>query len=262
MTASSRRPPGVVPAGPRLEARASAERSARRGRVVHRIGNGLAVLLPLAALAWVLLASTWLGVDRVQVVGLERLQAAAVVQAAAVADGTPLARVDTGAVERRVAALAPVADVAVRRTWPGTLTVDVTERTPVGGVLQDGRYTLLDAEGVPFATEAALPRGTVRLQVHDPGPDDPSTLASLEVYAALPDKLRTRVRIVRATSPSAVVLRLNDGRQVVWGRPGETDTKAAAVLALLSKPGTTYDVSAGDVVVVSGGQAGLAPPTG
>jgi cell division protein FtsQ len=172
------------------------------------------------------------------------------VEAAAVAPGTPLARVDTGAVEDRVAQLAPVADVAVRRTWPGTLTVDVTERTPIGGVLQDGRYALLDGSGTVFATERALPAGAVRLQVLEPGPDDPSTLASLEVYAALPDALRSRVRIVRATSPSAVVLRLSDGRQVVWGRPGDTDVKAAAALALLNKPGTSYDVSAGDVVVV------------
>ncbi|MCW2680204.1 MAG: peptidase [Frankiales bacterium] len=261
MTAPTRRPPAVVPAGPRLEARASAARSARRGRVLHRIGNGLAVLLPLLALAWVLLASTWLGVDRVEVLGLERLQSAAVVEAAAVANGTPLARVDTGAVERRVAELAPVDRVAVRRTWPGTLTVDVTERTVVGGVLHDGRYTLLDAEGVTFASEAALPKGAVRLEVVEPGPKDPSTLAALEVYAALPEALRTRVAIVRATSPSAVVLRLSDGRQVVWGRPGETDTKSAAALALLSKPGTTFDVSAGDVVVVSG-QPSVAPGSG
>lgn len=261
MTAPTRRPPAAVPAGPRLEARASAERSARRGRIRHRIAHGLAVLLPLAGLAWVLLASSWLGVDRIEVVGLERLPPAAAVEVAGVARGTPLARVDTGAVERRVARLAPVADVAVRRTWPGTLTVEVTERTPAGGVLQDGRYTLLDATGVAFATEAALPTGVVRLQVLDPGPDDPSTLASLEVYAALPEALRSRVRIVRATSPSAVVLRLDDGRQVVWGRPGETDTKAAAALALLSKPGTSYDVSAGDVVVVSG-QPTVAPTPG
>ncbi len=261
MTAPTRRPPSVVPAGPRLEARATAERSARRGRVLRRTANALALLLPLLALAWVLLASSWLGVDEVEVVGLERLQAPAVVQAAAVADGTPLARVDTGAVERRVAGLAPVAHVAVRRTWPGTLTVEVTERTPVGGVLEDGRYTLVDAEGVAFATEAALPAGAVRLQVLEPGPEDPSTLASLEVYAAIPAELRKRVRIVRATSASSVVLRLADGRQVVWGRPGDTDVKAAAALALLGKPGTSFDVSAGDVVVVSG-QPTVTPSSG
>lgn len=250
MTAPTRRAPAVVPAGPRLEARASAERSARRGRVLRRTSNALALLLPLVALAWVLLASDWLGVDRVQVTGLERLQAAAVVEAAAVESGTPLARVDTGAVERRVARLAPVARVAVRRTWPGTLTVDVTERTPAAGVLLEGRYTLLDEQGVPFAKEPALPAGAVRLQVFTPGAQDPATRAALEVYRALPEALRSRVRIVRATSASSVVLRLADGRQVVWGGVGQTETKAAAALALLTKPGTSYDVSAGDVVVV------------
>ena len=240
----------VVPVGPALEAHVRAKRSERRSRRLRRVGNALALLLPAVGLLWVVLASTWLGVDRVDVRGLTRLQQAAVVEAVAVAPGTPLARVDTGAVEARVAELAPVADVAVRRTWPGTLTVDVTERTPAAGVLQNGRFTLVDAEGVPFAAERALPEGAVRLQVNAPGPDDPATTAALEVHAALPEELRTRVRIVRAASPAAVILLLNDGRQVVWGRPGNTATKAAAALALLSKPGSVYDVSAGDVVVV------------
>ena len=249
MTAPTR-PRRVLPAAPHLEARAKAARSARRGRVLRGTANALLVLLPLAGLAWVLLASTWLGVDRVQVTGTSRLTPEQVVAAADVRTGTPLARVDTGAVEERVAELAPVADVAVRRTWPGTLTVDVTERTPVAGVLQDGAYTLLDAAGVAFAKEKALPEEAVRLQVFEPGPGDPSTRAALEVHAALPDELRERVRIVRATSATSVVLWLRDGRQVVWGRPGQTATKAAAALALLSKPGSVYDVSAGDVVVV------------
>lgn len=253
MTVPSRtptRPRRVVPAGPRLEARAKAERRERRSRILHRTGNALAVLLPVAAAGWVLLASTWLGVDRVEVTGTERLRAAQVVDAAAVQHGTPLARVDTGAVEDRVAELAPVADVTVRRTWPGTLTVEVTERTPAAGVLQDSGVTLVDATGVPFATEPALPAGLVRLQVDDPGPQDPATVSALQVHAALPAALRERVRIVRAGSASSVVLLLADGRQVIWGRPGGTGVKAAAALALLSKPGTVFDVSAGDVVVV------------
>lgn len=249
MTAPTR-PRRVLPATPKLAERAKAARSARRGRVLRRTSNTLVVLLPLIGVGWVLLASSWLGVDRVEVLGAQRLDVREVVQAAAVRPGRPLARVDTGAVEDRVAQLAPVAEVTVRRTWPGTLTVEVTERTPAAGVLQNGRYTLVDGTGVAFATERALPRGVVRLQVTGPGPDDPPTVAALQVHAQLPAALRDRVRIVRATSPTSVVLLLDDGRQVVWGRPGQTATKAAAVLALLSKPGSVYDVSAGDVAVV------------
>lgn len=242
----SSRPPRVLPAAP--SARVGG--SARRGRFLRLTTNALAVLLPVTGVAWVLLASTWLGVDRVEVSGAGRLTPTQVEQAAAVATGTPLARVDTGAVEDRIRELAPVADVAVRRTWPGTLTVEVTERTPAAGVLRNGAVSLVDSTGVVFATERALPTGVVRLQVDAPGPSDASTVAALQVHAALPEELRARVQIVRAASPASVVLLLADGRQVVWGRPGDTATKAAAALALLSKPGSVYDVSAGDIVVV------------
>jgi cell division protein FtsQ len=47
-----------------------------------------------------------------------------------------------------------------------------------------------------------------------------------------------------------VVLLLSDGRSVVWGGPSGSATKGAAVLALLSRPGTVFDVSGEGVVVV------------
>lgn len=252
MTAPSRpqRRAPVLPAGPLLQERARERRVERRRRVLRRARNGLLLLLPLAALGWVVLVSDWLGVDRLDVQGTERLTAEQVVAAAAVEPGTPLARVDTRTVQERISELAPVASVAVRRSWPGTLSVSVTERVPVAGVLDRDGARLVDRTGVPFATEPALPAGLVRLQVHDPRPDDPATRAALDVHAELPDDLRARVRIVRAASPSGVVLLLADGRQVVWGRPGGARTKAAAVEALLRQPGRVYDVSAEDVAVV------------
>ncbi len=253
MTAPTRpaRRPAVVPATGRLQERQRAARSSRRRRGLRHVASALVFLLPLAALAWVVLASTWLAVDRVEVTGTGRLQAAQVVEAAAVDPGTPLARVDTGEVEQRVAALAPVAEVAVRRTWPGTLTVEVVERTPVAGVDGRGGVVLVDAAGVLFGGEPALPAGLPRLQVADPGPEDPATRAALAVHVALPEELRSQVVSLRAPSPAGVVLELADGREVVWGSPGGTATKAAAVLALLDRPGTVLDVSGEGVVVVS-----------
>lgn len=244
-----RRPAPPVTAADRLQPRTRHEGRGRRA--LRRTRNAVVVLVPVATLSWVVLGSTWLAVDRVDVSGTGRLSAAAVTAAAGIEPGTPLARVDTGTVEDRVAALAPVADVAVRRTWPGTLTVEVTERTPVAGVLAGGAVTLVDADGVPFAQERALPPGLVQLDVAAAGPDDAATLAALAVHADLPEPLRARVRAVKAPSPAAVVLLLRDGRQIVWGGEGGTATKAAAALALLGKPGTVFDVSAEGVVVVS-----------
>jgi cell division septal protein FtsQ len=119
----------VVPATSRLQERARSHRADRRRRLLHRAGQGLLILLPVLGVAWVVLASSWLALDRVQVTGTGRLQPAQVVAAVEVATGTPLARIDTARWRSGSPALAPVADVAVRRDWPGTLEVTVTERT-------------------------------------------------------------------------------------------------------------------------------------
>lgn len=250
---STRRPEAapVVRAAPRLAARAEAERRARRSRRLRWLGRSLLVVAPLLVLGWVLLLSGWLAVDRVVVVGQSRLEVAQVQEAVAVAPGTPLARVDTRAVADRVAQLAPVGEVQVLRSWPGTLRVELTERVPAAGVVGAGGVQLVDASGVVFATEPALPRGLVRLQVDEPGPEDPATRAALQVHADLPEGLRNRVRTVSAESPASVVLVLADDRRVVWGSPGDTETKAAATEALLRMEGTVFDVSAPGVVVRS-----------
>ena len=242
-------PAPVVPAGPRRAAKAQAERSARRSRRLRRLGQGLLLLVPLAAVGWVLLASSWLAVDRVVVSGLGRLSEEQVRAAVDVTPGTPLARVDTGDVAAAVRELPPVASVDVERSWPGTLRVTVRERAVAAGVARDGEVVLVDAGGVGFATEPSLPTGVVRLEVDDARPGDPTTRAALDVVGALPEPLRRRVLAVSAEDEDRVVLRLDGEQQVVWGAPGATATKAAAALALLETPGGVVDVSTPGLVV-------------
>jgi cell division protein FtsQ len=242
------RPDKVVPATARLKAKAKAERWARRRRVLRRTGLVAAGLAPLALLAWVLLMSPLLAVRHGVVSGTARLSPEQVRLAADVARGTPLARIDAGAVVRRVESLRAVADVSVVRAWPSTLKLRVVERRPVVGVVTKEGVTLVDAAGVPFAAAPALPPGVVRLQVARPGPTDPTTRAALDVLAVLPQPMRGRVRIVRAASPSSVTLVLRDGRRVLWGGVDDTALKAAAAEALLKMPGTVYDVSRPGVV--------------
>ena len=244
-----RRPAPVDPAGPRPAARTRAERSARRPRRLRRLGQGLLLLVPLALVGWVLLASSWLAVDRIALSGLGRLSEEQVRAAVDVAPGTPLARVDTGDVADAVGELPAVASVEVERAWPGTLRVAVRERTVAAGVQRDGAVELVDADGVGFATEPGLPPGVLRLEVEDPRPGDPTTRAALAVTGALPDELRRRVLAVSADEPDHVVLRLDGEQEVVWGAPGGTATKAAAALALLRTPGGVIDVSTPGLVV-------------
>lgn len=245
----------VVDVAARLAERTAGARAARLRRALLAL---LAVAV-LAGLGWVLLASPLLAVERVSVAGTARTTPQQVTQAAAVVVGTPLARVDVDAVRRRVAALPTVARVEVERSWPTTLRLRVAERRAVVGVLEEGAVTLLDGEGVPFATQPQMPEGAVRLQVPAPGPDDATTREALAVLAELPPDLRSRLAIVRAPSPQEVSLLLEDGRRVVWGTPGRAEDKAAAALSLLRLPGTVYDVRSPDVVVRTG--PGVVAPT-
>lgn len=245
MTAPTRR--RVLPAGPRLAARARAQRHDRHRRLLRRTSIVALALVPLCLLSWLLLSSPLLSVRRVEVVGAARLTPEAVRAAADVRTGTPLARVDTAGVRSRVAALAPVARVRVVRAWPGTLQVRLTERTAVAAMRQDdGSWVLVDRTGARFGPSPQPPAGLPQLQAAAQQPAGPG----VEVLAELPAALRDQVAAVRVPSPSSVVLVLRDGRTVVWGPPGESRNKAAVVAALLPRPGRTIDVTSPGVAVV------------
>ena len=239
---------GVLPAGPRLQQRARDERRARRRGQLRRVGWVLAGVAPFALVAWVLLGSSWLVVDKVVVTGESRLSAAQVVSAVDVRLGTPLARVDTGAVAARVRALGPVASVSVSRGWPGTLKVTVVEREPVVAVGSGKAWSLYDGTGTRLGTATSLPKGLARLDVAHPGPGDAPTRAALTVLQGLPKPLRALVVTVRAPSVEQVTLVLGDRRVVVWGGTSDGRAKAAALTALLKLKGHVFDVSSPTVV--------------
>ena len=249
MTAPTTRRATVVPAQDRLDERAAQEREHSRRGWLRRLLGAAAVLVLGAGAGWVLLVSTWLAVDEVTVVGTSRLSVDEVARVADVRAGVPLARLDLSDVEDRVSALPPVAEVSAVRSWPGTVLLEVTERVPVAAHVGREGVRLLDATGVAFATVPEVPQGLLRVEVDRPSPGDPATAAALEVTADLPPDLRARVAGVGAASASTVTLALADGRTVVWGSPGDTGTKAAAVLAMLPMEGTVFDVSAPGVAV-------------
>lgn len=201
--------------------------------------------------AWLVLGTSLFGVRQVQVSGVSFVVPAEIQQVAAVAPGTPLARVDLAAVESRVGALPPVERVAVRRDWPATLVIEVVERTPVAAVPAGQRFLLVDSRGIAFGTVGRVPAGLplVRLAA-SPDPADPTTRAALTVLAALTPQLRAPLTTLVADAPTRVRLELRDGRVVVWGDATQNDTKATVATSLLGKPGRKIDVSAPEVVTV------------
>jgi cell division protein FtsQ len=240
---TSPRPAGRVP-GPRPVAGPPWWRSRRA------LGLAAALATLLGAGGWVVGWTSLLGVRTVAVTGVRTVPAGDVLAAAAVARGEPLARVNTGAVARRVGAIPGVARVAVTRSWPCTVRIAVTERRGVAVVSRAGTSWLVDGGGTVFQRLETVPAGLPRLEVRDVGPDDPATRAGLSALAALAPAVRAQVRVVTAGTPEAVRLRLSGGRTVVWGDTGDAAAKAQAMRALLGRPGRTYDVSTPEVVTV------------
>ncbi|WP_060572674.1 MULTISPECIES: cell division protein FtsQ/DivIB [unclassified Pseudonocardia] len=225
----------------------------RRRRTVALVATVVVALLGVSAAAWWGLAQYGPGVASVEVTGARQIPARDVVDAAAVDIGTPLAAVDTAAVASRVSAIPGVATVDVDRSWPDTLTVAVTERTPVAlADTPDGRM-LVDVAG--FAYRPAPP--DVRLpvlQLSSVAPDDPATLAAVAVLRALPQPVRDQVETLSAgAAGSTFELGLTEGRRVLWGPWADgaaTERRAAVLGPLLGREGTVYDVSSPALVTV------------
>jgi cell division protein FtsQ len=225
---------------------APAAGSSRRGKVV---AVALLFALLVAGAVYVVGFTGVLGVRQVTVTGARALSADQIRAAAAVPDGRPLARVDTGGVADRVRGLAGVERVAVTRSWPGTLRITVTERRGVALVTRDGALWLVDPDGVVFQRLSVHPKLPI-LSIPDIGPDSDVAKAALAAVTALPAPLLAQVGEVRAPTPEQVTLLLSGRRTVLWGGAEDSPAKASVLTALLRRPGTYYDVSTPSVVTV------------
>ncbi len=222
----------------------------RRRRLVAALAAALVLLVGVGLGTRVLLYDAGLAdVEEVVVAGLSTVPERAVRDAVAVEPGGPLVAVDTDGIARRVAAVEGVAEVAVRRAWPHTVEVTVTERVPVALWQTPQGLVEVDGTGLPYRRAPEPPPALPRLVFGGVAPQDPSTGAALSVLRDLTDPLRARVATVEVAG-AQVTLGLADGRAVRWGGPERAADKVAVVGALLEQPGTVYDVSSPDLPTV------------
>lgn len=205
--------------------------------------GALAVVLLAAIAIWLVAFSSVFGVGTVRVEGLHVLTAKQVRQAAHIADGTPLLRLDRAAVEHRVEKLPGVAHASVRTSFPSTVIISVEERVAVGYLKADADYRLVDATGAAYQRVAARP-AHLPLLVLPGGIKERATAAALAtVAAALPASLRATVASIQALDPTSVTLLLTDQRVVRWGSAERSAEKARILPALLHTQAAQIDVS-------------------
>jgi cell division protein FtsQ len=209
----------------------------------------------LAAAAWALLGSSLLVVRSVTVTGGATVPRAEVLRAAAIRPGTPLIRVNTGAVARRVERIAQVQSAQVSRHWPDSVVVSVLARTPALAVAAGGGFDLVDRFGVVVSHVAARPPGLMLLDTAQAPAalrGNPGIRAAVTVLSGLPARIRGLVRAVSAPSADAVTLDLRGGVTVLWGGTDRAAAKARELEILMRTKASSYDLSDAGAAVTGG----------
>jgi cell division protein FtsQ len=212
--------------------------------------SAAAVVVVAAFLTWLVAFSSVLGVGTVRVKGIHVLTADAVRKAARIADGSPLIRLDTAAIEHRVEALPDVASASVAVSYPSTVIITVHEREPVGYVEAGGAFRLVDRTGDAYRTVAVRPQDLPKLVVAD-GASARTTRGAVAMVAAdLPRSLLAKIASIQALDPQAITLVLTDDRVVRWGTVARSADKARILPVLLAHHGQQFDVTDPDLPFV------------
>lgn len=184
-------------------------------------------------------------VHSVRVEGVPLRDVSNIVGRAAVPMGTPLVKVDTRAIARRVIAAESLANVTVSRSWPSTVVISASLRVPVLAVKDSqGQVQVVDSQGVAYATVREPPKGVPLINTVENPPSLESMRAALTVLQALSLGQRDRVTNVTVLGPNMVTLKL-DAVTVIWGGASEPELKVEVMTALLRQKGVgTIDVSA------------------
>ena len=198
------------------------------------------VVLLIAGAVWAVWFSSLLSTRTVRVVGVpEGPAASAVLAAAQVAIGVPLARVDTSAAQQRVAALDWVATADVRRGWPNEVVVAVAPRTAIARVGTGDRF--VDATGASFQPATAPTKADRQLPLVQA--EGSALAAASQVLADLPPRILGRLVSIAATTVDDVTLTLRSGDQIRWGSADEASRKIEVLAALMQHRADVYDVT-------------------
>jgi cell division protein FtsQ len=225
--------------------------SVRRDRRAARLRRTLivALLCGLAAgLAW-FEQSEAAAVRSIEVVGLERIDRQAVLDAAAIPSGRSILRFSTRSIAARVRELPAVRQVVVRRAALDRITIEITERQPVLAVQHWRTVRLLDRDGVVI--EDGEMEGLPMVRLATPPPAVGSTFAAhaalsnaYRVWAGLSGPLRVQVVVLDAPDDVGLELELASGVVIRFGRAERIEEKVRAIGAVLD------DIAGSEVKVI------------
>jgi cell division protein FtsQ len=232
----------------RIAERRAEVRAARRRA---RLRRTLLVLLGGAVLAGAIWfeQSEHATIDRIVVLGVDRLDPDDVVATSGAEVGGHLLRIRPSRIEERVEGVALVRTAEVSRTWSRVLTIVVEERAPVYVAEHRGVAVLVDRDGVVVDRGRDPRLATVRLASLPPEPGElvfaHASLANAHrVWTGLSGPLRSQLLEVRAPDEDGLELVLDGAPVVRFGRAEMLEEKVRALGVILD------DVAGSEVTLI------------
>lgn len=229
---------------------------ARRKQVWrHRllIIGAVATILVVAAVLWL---SPLLALGKVSVKGSQLVDHDQVSESVLKTyGGTPLPRVRPGSVEKDVLKEFPRAkEASVHYSGPRSLSIEITDRTPVLAVTTTDGFKLFDGEAVNLGTVDDAPKGVTVLEESGGAPDQETVAAVIRFMAELRPELRSDLRSIQAKDENKLTGVIDTEKtkaKVAFGDSTSANLKMRTALQLAADGRTEIDVSVPSVPVTN-----------
>lgn len=218
-----------------------AERRLRRIRW-RRIGVALGLMFGIAGMVG-LYFSPLLRVQSVEVVGATTVNPDFVAQIADL-EGESMLRVSPAQIESEIERLPMVLNATVKRKWPNSVRIEISERQPWGLWQSGGEQYVIDAEGFVLSGVAA-PEGAPLIV--DAGPprnlvagdriDSDAVLFTHTLYRRVPEQLSLTISALQYSQETGLTLFTDAGYSVVLGDSQNSEYKLAVWKAIEDKIG-------------------------
>lgn len=167
--------------------------------------------------------------------------------------GRPLPQVRPGSVEDAVLDAFPkAAKASVHYGGPRTLTIEITDRTPVLAIEGSSGYRLYDADAVDLGVVDDAPKSLTVLGRSGGEPDRKTVSAVVRFMGSLRPELRRQLTTVEAKDEMSIKGRLDTGDHkaaVVFGDANDPSLKVRTAVQLADEGRTEIDVSVPSVPV-------------
>lgn len=196
------------------------------------------VVVALVAGGLAALHSSLFGATHVEVTGSAHTSRTAVVRAAGLEGAPPLVDLSTAVIATRVERLPWVLRATVALSWPDTVRIHLTERTPVAVVADAGGFAVVDPTGRVLEQEGPRPPGLPLLATAGDPPRPGARLsgrgpALAAVAAAMPESMVSETAEIAVASPGIVVV-LTDHVTAVLGSATALHDKFVALATVLA----------------------------